>query len=176
MLTRSILLGAALFFAAPAFAQDNAATTSAAVDPASITEPADFANMAAISNMFELESSTLALERATGEEVKTFAEQMIADHTKAAQEMLPAATEEGLTPPEDLDDRHQDMLDQLSDLEGEEFDMAYIQAQVQAHDEAVALFEAYSTNGAEGPLKEFATATLPTLQMHQEHVRGLAGQ
>jgi len=61
----------------------------------------------------------------------------------------------------------------MSGLEGEEFDKAYIDAQAQAHDEAVALFEGYSTEGKEGPLKAFATATLPVLKSHQEHVHGL---
>lgn len=178
MLVRALLVTTALMVAAPAIAQDNTAApaTSAAPAATSVTDPAQFAAMASISNLFELESSTLAIERATDPEVKAFAEQLIADHTKAAQDLTAAAQAEGLAPENELDERHQEMLDNLSGLQGEEFDAAYIQAQVQAHDEAVALFETYSTNGAEGELKAFATATLPVLKEHQEHVRGLAGQ
>lgn len=174
MSIRALLISTSLLVAAPALAQEAAAPTSATA-PMSVTDPAEFGNMASISNLFELESSTLAKERAVGDAVKAFADQMITDHTKAAQDMATAAAEEGVTPATELDDRHQQILDDLGDLEGEEFDAAYIQAQAQAHDEAVALFESYSTAGAEGPLKEFAAKTLPTLQQHQEHVHGLSG-
>lgn len=171
---RTLMMTSALLLAFPAFAQDAAAPT-ASMAPMNVTEPAEFGAMASISNLFELESSTLALEKASSADVKAFAQQMITDHTKAAQDMAPAAAEEGVAPAKELDKRHGDMLDALSDLTGEEFDAAYVQAQVQAHDEAVALFEGYATNGKEGPLKAFAAATLPTLQSHQEHIHGLSG-
>ena len=175
MLIRALMLTTALMVAGPTAAQDTSAGATTAA-PISVTDPTEFGAKASISNLFELESSTLALERATGDEVKAFAEQMIADHTKAAQEMAAAAAEEGIAPATELDDLHQQILDEMADLEGNEFDEAYVRAQVQAHDEAVALFEGYSTNGSEGSLKQFATKTLPTLKQHQEHVRGRAGQ
>lgn len=174
MFMRAIFVTTALTFAMPAFAQE-ATAPAAAMTPSNVTDPAEFATMASISNLFEIETSTVAIEKAESAEVKAFAEQMIADHTKAAQEMAAAASEEGLTPATELDERHQQMLDDLENLEGAEFDAAYIEAQVAAHDEAVALFEGYSTSGANGALKEFAAATLPTLKQHQEHVEGLSG-
>lgn len=175
MFVRALMMTTALLVATPAFSQDSTAAAMTTA-PMSVTDPAEFGAMASVSNLFELESSTLAKERATSEEVKAFADQMITDHTKAAQDMASAAAEEGVTPATEFDDRHQTILDDLEGLEGEEFDAAYIEAQAQAHDEAVALFEGYSTNGAEGPLKEFATKTLPTLKQHQEHVHSLGSR
>jgi putative membrane protein len=174
MMIRTLLVTTALTFALPAYAQEAVAPATATA-PMNVTDSAQFGSMASISNLFELQSSTLALEKASSEDVNAFAQQMIADHTKAAQDMTAAAAEEGVAPETDLDDPHQKILDGLNDLEGQDFDSAYIQAQVQAHDEAVALFESYATNGAEGPLKSFAAATLPTLKAHQEHVHGLSG-
>ena len=87
MFIRALMLTTALMIAAPAFAQDNGSATAAPAAAASTTDPAQFAAMASVSNLFELETSTMAKERATSEEVKAFADQMIADHTKAAQEM-----------------------------------------------------------------------------------------
>ena len=176
MKLRALLITTALLTAPVAMVQAQTDTAApAATAPMQVTDPAEFASMAAISNQFEIVSSTLAVERGTNPDVVAFAEQMITDHTNAAQQMMPAAQEEGVTPPTDLDDRHQQIVDEPQGLEGEEFDAAYIAAQTQAHDEAVALFESYSTNGPEGALKEFAVATLPVLQQHQEHVRGLSG-
>jgi putative membrane protein len=171
---RTLIITTALVLAIPAVAQETPAPATAPA-PMSVTDPADFAAKASISNLFELETSTLALERAVGQDTKAFAQQMITDHTKAAQDMAPAAEEEGVALENALDSRHQEMLDALGDSEGEEFDKAYIEAQAKAHDEAVALFEGYSTNGEEGPLKAFASATLPVLKSHQEHVHGVTG-
>lgn len=174
MFLRTIMLASALAVGGPVLAQDSspAATT---VAPAAVTDPVQFANMASVSNMFEIESSKLAAEKASGDEVKAFAEQMIADHTQAGDEMATAAGNEGVTPASQLDQRHQQILDNLKALDGQDFDAAYIKAQVEAHDEAVALFEAYAANGADGPLKEFAAATLPTLQEHQSHAHEMSG-
>jgi putative membrane protein len=155
------LIAATLLFAVPAFAQDAAMT------------PQGFAEVAASSNMFEIASSQAALEKASGAEARSFAEHMIADHTKAGEEMKPAAEAEGVTIPEALNKKHQAQLDQLTPLDGEQFDEAYITAQVAAHEEAIALFEGYSANGAPGTLKEFATKTLPTLKSHLEDVQKL---
>lgn len=174
MFLRTIMLTTALVVSGPVFAQDsNASPTSTA--PATVTDPAEFASMAAVSNMFEIESSNLALDKASSDEVKAFAEQMIADHTKAGEEMATAAGEEGVVPASQMDQRHQQILNDLNALDGEDFDAAYIRAQVQAHDEAVAMFEGYAADGAEGPLKEFAAATLPTLQQHQSHAHEMSG-
>lgn len=173
MLIRALMLTSALVLAGPVIAQDNAAPAAAAT-PAAITDPAQFAATASASNMFEIQSSELALERAVSEDVRAFAQQMIADHTKAGDDMATAAGEEGVAPASELDQKHQEILNTLGGLEGEAFDAAYIQAQVQAHDEAVALFEGYAANGSEGPLKAFAAATLPTLQQHQAHVHEMA--
>jgi putative membrane protein len=172
MLIRALMLTSALVLAGPVVAQDNA--TPAAAAQAAITDPAQFAAMASVSNMFEIQSSELAMERAVSEEVKAFAQQMIADHTKAGDDMATAAGEEGVTPASELDQKHQDILNTLGSLEGEAFDAAYIEAQVQAHDEAVTLFEGFAANGSEGPLKAFAASTLPTLQQHQAHVHEMA--
>jgi putative membrane protein len=66
------------------------------------------------------------------------------------------------------------MLDKLNGAKGEAFDQAYVQAQRDAHDEAVSLFEDYSQNGDNASLKTFATETLPTLKMHQEKIETIA--
>lgn len=174
MFLRALMLTSAMVLVGPAVAQDNAAPAAASMQ-AAVTDPAQFAAVASVSNMFEILSSELAVERGASEEVKAFAQQMIADHTKAGEDMATAAGEDGVAPASALDQKHQQILDRLAALEGEAFDTAYMEAQVQAHDEAVALFETYAANGADGALKAFAAATLPTLQQHQAHIHEMAG-
>jgi putative membrane protein len=49
---------------------------------------------------------------------------------------------------------------------GKDFDQSYDQIQVKAHQEAVALFEAYTRGGDNADLKSWAAQTLPHLKEH----------
>jgi predicted outer membrane protein len=173
----SIALLAALTVTSPAFAQDAAKPADTATQSAAmaVTDPQQFAEKATVSNMFEIESSKVALEKATGEEAKAFAQHMIDDHTKAGEEMKAAADAQGnITLPAALDAEHQGKVDQLKGLSGEQFDSEYLSMQLAAHQDAVALFDGYSKDGAEGELKTFAQKTLPTLQSHLADVEKIA--
>jgi putative membrane protein len=56
------------------------------------------------------------------------------------------------------------------------FDGSYVAEQLAAHKDAVELFRNYSQNGQAGPLKDFATKTLPTLEHHLAMVQSLSDQ
>ena len=146
------------------------ATESAAGDPGA------FAEVAGSSNTFEIQSSELALERAENDDVRAFAELMVQDHTRAGEEMMAAAEADGVPPPKGMVEKHQTQLDQLQAAEAASFDQAYLAAQAGAHDEAVALFDAYATQGQEGAFRDFADQTLPTLQEHKAHVDAMVGR
>lgn len=137
------------------------------------TDPQAFVRMAASSNVLELESSTLALQRSQNADILAFAQKMIDDHTVAGEKMHTAAQEAGVEVRNELNEGHQQEMQALTDAT--DFDQAYLQLQAKAHDEAVTLFEAYSAQGEVGPLREFATETLSTLKDHQGHVRSLIG-
>ena len=142
----------------------------------SVSDPAAFARIAASSNMFEIESSQLALDKATGDDVREFAQHMIDDHTAAGEKMKVAAEADGVVPPATMADKEQAQLDKLEAAGDTDFDAAYVTAQVAAHDEAVALFRDFSENGQESALRSFATETLPTLEEHQSAVHDLADE
>lgn len=147
-----------------------------AVTAQSVITPDEFVKRATVSNVFEIESSRLAETKAMAPEVKAFARQMIADHTKASADMQVAVKADKVADAVPLDAPHQAQLDQLRQVSGATFDTAYVAAQKAAHDEAVGLFSSYAENGAQGALKTFATATLPTLKQHQAHVKRLSSQ
>lgn len=127
--------------------------------------PAEFINRAATSGTYEIEASRLALTRSSSATIKAFAQTMIIDHAKAAEELKAAA---GRFPiPEELDSAHQDLMQRLSAAAADVFDKTYWQQQTDAHKEAVSLFTLYSANGENGAVKGFAAKTLPILQHHQ---------
>jgi putative membrane protein len=140
--------------------------------PVAVTSASEFVPMATSSNLFEIESSRLALQRSRNQEVRRFAQQMIRDHNLASRRMATAVRRAGLPASRPaMMPKHQQML---ATVEGAaDFDAAYVNAQLMAHQEAVALFSSYSSGGDVPQLTNFAGATLPTLQMHLDHVQAL---
>lgn len=58
---------------------------------------------------------------------------------------------------------------QLKSASGANFDRSYEQMQVQAHENAVNLFQSYSQKGDNAELRAWAAKTLPALQQHLQH-------
>jgi len=125
----------------------------------------DFARAAAISGLFEIEASRLALERSADADVRRFAQAMITDHTEAARQL--EATAGSLQLPKELDPAHRQRITALENA-GANFDRLYVDQQIEAHKEAVALFTRFSTTGPNGSLKGWASQSLPMLQQHQQ--------
>ena len=153
-----------------------ASGTSGTTDQnAGATAPAaqDFVQQAAIGNMFEIESSKLALDHAQSGDVKTFAQRMIDDHTKADGDLKAAVQSAGIIVPADLDQAHKDKLDQLQ-AANTDFDRQYVDMQVSAHDDAVKLFQGFADSGDNPDVKQFAESTLPTLKDHQKMIHEIS--
>ncbi len=172
-MTKTLALAAVVAaLAMPVAAQAQQAVAPAAGSPTQIkaaTEQDDFVAMAVSSNMFEIESSRIALEKSDNDALKRFAQHMIDDHTTASRNLeaaLAAGPKSAM--PERLDPKHERMLEELRAATGTQFDSLYMQHQAAAHQEAIGLFQGYATNGEAGPVKEFAATTLPTLEMHRD--------
>jgi putative membrane protein len=128
----------------------------------------DFVNKVAISDMFEVQSSQIALAKQPDADTKPFAEKMVSDHQKTSGE-LKALIDGGKVKaklPTALDSEHQKMLDDLKEKSGKDFDQSYDQIQLKAHQDAVALFESYAKSGDDPELKSWAAKTLPHLKEH----------
>ncbi len=144
------------------------ASVASAQTPGSAPAAQDFVNKVAISDMFEIQSSQLALSKQADADTKPFAEKMVQDHQKTSNE-LKAMVDGGKVKaklPTALDAEHQKMLDDLKAKNGKDFDQSYDQVQLKAHRDAVALFEAYAKGGDNAELKGWAGQTLPHLKEH----------
>jgi putative membrane protein len=147
-----------------------ASVALAQTPPAGTNAPSaqDFVKKVAISDMFEIQASQLALSKQADADTKPFAEKMVQDHQKTSSELkgLVEGSMVKLTLPTSMDSEHQKMLDELNAKSGKDFDQAYDRMQVKAHREAVALFEAYTKSGEDSELKTWAGKTLPHLREH----------
>lgn len=128
----------------------------------------EFVTRAAANNLFEIESSELALNNAETDTVISFANKMIADHVPASSELKAIADSKNLTLPTTLPQEKQQIVNDLSDQMGIPFDKSYMDAQVAAHVEAVTLFELASEDLEDQELRQFAEEMLPVLRMHLE--------
>lgn len=135
----------------------------------------DFVQQAAISDMFEVQSSELATKRTEGK-TKEFAERMIKDHSKTSEELkgLVHSKKVDATLPTKMDETHQQMIDMLESLHGSDFTKQYQEDQVDVHQDAVSLFRRYGEGGDNAALKDWASKTLPTLVKHLDMAQKLA--
>jgi putative membrane protein len=165
-----------LLLAGPAAAQSVGEKTGVNSVIGIAPSTADFVTQAAVSDMFEIQSSQLALERSDAA-TKTFAQEMVTDHQKTASELksLVQSHKVPVTLPTALDRPHQSMLDKLKGLHGKDFTRQYHSDQVSAHEDAVSLFQRYSgSKEGDASLKTWAGTTLPELQHHLQMANELS--
>jgi putative membrane protein len=153
-----------------------ATTTDPAVGPAtadadaSIRRSQDFVNAAGQAGLVEVRTSEMALQKSKNADVKAFAQKMIDEHKAAGEKLKAAASAAALAaPPETLDDFHMRRINDLVETDGDEdFDADYMALQVDAHNDAIKLFEDYSKDAATiSQIKMFADETMPTLTTHK---------
>jgi putative membrane protein len=131
-----------------------------------------FIMTAAKAGLKEVELSRIAAERATDPNLKQFAEKMVAEHSKANEELMQIATGKGISLPTTPDEKLQQTITRLQGLSGAEFDRAYLkEAGVSEHEKAVKLFEQHSQKGSDADTKAFAAKVLPNIQEHLRMVR-----
>jgi putative membrane protein len=164
----AIIAASTLILSSAALAQSAGEKTgvNSALGIAPKTE--DFIKEAAMSDMLEIEAAKIAQQKGNATE-KTFAAQMISDHTKTSSElkgMVSGDMKAAL--PNALDDSSQKKLDKLRDAKPEDFAAEYDPMQVSAHKDATSLFERYAKGGDDPKLKDWAGQTLPALQHHLE--------
>jgi putative membrane protein len=133
-----------------------------------------YMEMAASSDMFELESSRLAMQMSRNPAIRSFAQMMINDHGRTTNEMMSIG--QGLRlgpPPPQMVPHHAEMLERLRTASPADFDRAYKREQVMAHQEALALHRDYADRGDAEPFRAFAARTVPVIEMHYGQAQGL---
>ena len=168
------ITAAMLMCATAAFAQSAAETTGVNSTLGIPPKTEDFVKEAAMSDMFEIESSKLALQRGN-EATKAFAQQMIDAHQKTTAELKAMLDSGNVKGPAStaLSDEQKESLDELSAMNGDDFNDAYQDDQEEAHEDAVDLFKRYAQEGDNAELKAWAAKTLPDLQHHLKMAQDL---
>jgi putative membrane protein len=141
---------------------------------AALTEPeTTFIKKAAASDMTEIETSKVALTKATNADLKKFAQQMIDDHTKLSTSMKQIATAKNVQLPP-RDPSIDAMVSKLNGLSGKKFDEEYVKGQVAGHRDASKLFHTEGAQVRDPQLKQAVASATPIIDQHLQHVEQLA--
>lgn len=156
------------------------AATPDANPAATIPTPADeasapvFVEKASASDLFEVEAAKLAQATSKNAEVKKFAAEMVAAHTKSTAALKKAVADANQTTLVLVTVLPADLQAKLDDLKkAANFDKAYLENQVDAHQSALNLMQRYAQDGDVPAIKAFAAATAPTVQQHYDHAKTL---
>lgn len=125
--------------------------------------------------MMEIKMGQLAVEKGQSPAVKELGRRLVADHTKASEELKQIAHQKGVEMPRETAKKHDKMMDHLSGLSGAEFDKAFAMHAVKDHQKDIKQFEKQSMKSDDAEVKAFATKTLPTLREHLRMAKALPG-
>lgn len=128
-----------------------------------------FVSMAASSDMFEIESSRMALQRSQDPMIRMHADMMIRDHTNTTTQLKAAAASAGLGVPMQMLPMHAAMLNDLS--RSPNFEATFKRQQVMSHEQALALMDNYARRGDVPQLRGVAAAGVPVVRGHLDHAR-----
>lgn len=127
-----------------------------------------------MSNLAEIQTSRLALQKSSNAQVRAFAQMMITEHTRAQNELNAIAAMKGvrLTDKPGADQRL--LYNRLSTLSGAAFDAAYKNVQVNGHAMTLDLIQTYrSLPGRDARVLAYAAKTQPVVAGHLERAKTL---
>ncbi|MBO9376042.1 DUF4142 domain-containing protein [Sphingomonas histidinilytica] len=135
----------------------------------------DFVDKAAKSDAFEIAAAKIAQSNASSQAVKDFAAEMIKAHTESTAKIKAAAATAtpAITPNATLTEDQNEDLAELRAKKGAAFDEAYIDNQVDAHEDALVLMRDYAEHGDTASLKTAAGEIAPVVQKHLDHAKSL---
>jgi len=136
-------------------------------------ESAAFVIKAASGGMLEVQLGQLAQQNAKSQRVKDFASMMVADHSKANDELKSIAASHNINIPAGMMAGHQKHIDMMSKIKGADFDKHYIDLMLSDHKEDITDFKKEANSSSNDVFKNFASKTLPTLQKHLDSAQAV---
>ena len=164
MNTLGILLAATFFVA----------TTGAAAQAPS---DAQIASIVVTANQVDIDAGKLAESKGRAADVKSFAKQMITDHTGVNKQAVALVTKLKVTPEDNptaqsLKKGGEDNLKSLKALKGAAFDKAYVDHEVAYHEAVLdAIDKTLIPSAQNGELKALLVSVRPAFVGHLEHAK-----
>jgi len=156
---------------------DTTAGTST-VEPIRTTaaDDAAFVRQAIRGGRQEVAAARNAVTHATREDVRSTAQMLMTEHMNMNAELETFAAKKGWEAAEpSAPPQASGQGADAKPTEGADFDRAYVQSQIRAHERTIALFRQQSTAARDADVRQLATKALPKLEQHLAALRQLAG-
>ncbi len=138
-----------------------------------LTDP-EIASIAVTANQIDVNYGKIALQKSTNAEIRKFATTMIKDHESIIKQAVALATKLGVTPKDNpttqsLLKGERELEKKFKSLKGSEFDKAYIENEVNYHEEVINTVKTTLIPQSKNEeLKGLLTKVSPLLNHHYE--------
>ena len=132
------------------------------------TQDRDFMKKAAQGGMEEVEMGRMAEQQGQSADVKAFGKRMVAEHSKANDELMAIARKKGVQLT-----THPPKKEKMS---GPDFDKKYMADMIKDHEKDLAEFRSESQNGSDPDLKAFASKGAKMVQKHLDLAKADQGK
>ncbi|AXO35841.1 DUF4142 domain-containing protein [Micromonospora chalcea] len=149
-----------------------AAAAQAAAQPS--TQDTQYLQAVHQVNLFEITAGNLAEQKGQNQQVKDLGKMFVTDHTQLDQTVQSTAQQLNVQLPADPTADQQKVLDKLNNLNGAEFDKAWVTAQLAGHVQAIQATQTEISQGSEQSVVQIAQDALPVLQAHYDALVALA--
>ncbi|MBQ1044974.1 MULTISPECIES: DUF4142 domain-containing protein [unclassified Micromonospora] len=149
-----------------------AAAAQAAAQPS--TQDTQYLQAVHQVNLFEITAGNLAQQKGQNQQVKDLGKMFVTDHTQLDQTVQSTAQQLNVQLPADPTTDQQKVLDKLNNLNGAEFDKAWVTAQLAGHVQAIQATQTEISQGSEQSVVQIAQDALPVLQAHYDALVALA--
>jgi putative membrane protein len=150
-------------------AQSTGSTSAGASGAASTDGDAAFVQKAMESGKMEVVEAQAAMKQAQSTDVRDVAKMIHRDHAVSNGKLEQIVEDKpNLAPSRDDLNKMETPKPGAVTADAADFDRRYIQEQIQAHKESIALFRKQSAEGSDPQLRRFAEENLPVLERHLE--------
>ena len=136
----------------------------------------EFISLTNLGNNFQIDSGRLAEQNASDPAVRAYATLMVTTHTEVENNLQKMLRQRGLTPTPAplLQGAYKTICQSLSSEHGKQFDIAYVESQVDYQQANLALYQQELSAGSDPGIKGFATNVIPKVQDHKQRAAKLA--
>lgn len=135
-----------------------------------------FVQQAVIDSLAEIQLAQLAQQQSQNPQVRALAQQLVTDHQQISQALQQAAPGLGIPVSTQIPSQYQQQVQQLSSLQGQDFDRQFLQTLVQNHQQSLQVFQREAQSGSMPQLQTWAQRVVPHLQQHLDAAQSLLGQ
>jgi putative membrane protein len=143
---------------------------------------AEIAAVLDAANRAEIQQAELARERAEAEEVRQYATALLSGHQSAVERQDMILQERGIPTRDNpmsqqLEQQAMQVQQELANLDGEQFDRAFLEAQMRQHQQLISMLEQQLIPAAQDPqYRAYLEQQLGSLQAHLRNAQRLQQQ